>query len=234
MRRARPPAGPPPGPSTCCWAHGFASRRRRSRPATTPPAVGSPEGAHRRLGLRPPDEVPNPREATPNRKHGRRAATRQSWRFAGVSSRSGARSDSLKIVVSPVRVRVSPLDEVPANRPLRRSRRLRSCVAATRHKSPRSPKRTPQTRTPRASAPPVARTLTRARGLRDHRQMLVPRVEHMRCTGNETRVGLSPRYASTPRTAQGSARDDPFHTWARALRARSPRSDGSTTRRARG
>jgi hypothetical protein len=32
----------------------------------TPPAVGSPEAAHRRLGLRQPDEVPNPREATPN------------------------------------------------------------------------------------------------------------------------------------------------------------------------
>jgi hypothetical protein len=57
------------------------------------------------LGLHALHGVPNPPESTPTSRHGRRAATPQSGRFAGISCRPSAGDDSLKIVVLPVRVR---------------------------------------------------------------------------------------------------------------------------------
>jgi hypothetical protein len=51
-----------------------------------------------------------------NRRHRAGTALIGTGRFAGLSRSTSTYRDSLKIVVSPVRVRVSPSQEVPANR----------------------------------------------------------------------------------------------------------------------
>jgi hypothetical protein len=70
---------------------------------------------------------------------------------------SDARIAQLKIMVSPVRVRVSPSHERPGNRVPFLARQPAPAVAATRHHLAQSPKRKSQTRSQRGPPSPIAR-----------------------------------------------------------------------------
>jgi hypothetical protein len=100
-------------------------RRRGSRPGQRDCPTGAPRaprstqrrlvGGLCRLGLRGARGVPNPRGTARNRGH-RNAVVRARTmpNLQAFHGEESARADSLKIVVSPVRVRVSPSEEMPA------------------------------------------------------------------------------------------------------------------------
>ena len=100
-------------------------RRRGSRPGQRDCPTGAPRaprstqrrlvGGLCRLGLRGARGAPNPRGTARNRGH-RNAVVRARTmpNLQAFHGEESAHADSLKIVVSPVRVRVSPSEEMPA------------------------------------------------------------------------------------------------------------------------
>jgi hypothetical protein len=97
--------------------------RRTHGRSTFPVAAVRPRLTGTSTPPQSPKRAPNQPEVTGSR----RGITAEKVTFAGLSCASTRRVDSLNIVVSPVRVRVSPSQEVPANRPI-------SCRnVATRH-----------------------------------------------------------------------------------------------------
>jgi hypothetical protein len=134
------------GAAPVCSASGTNAPSRHGRATHGPPrqaAKRAPSSTvaagSESLGLRPPDEVPNPHRAGRNHGHMTSAAlsnnrTNEQLRIAGVSLAALGYGDSLTIVVSPVRVLVSRFSRHPALRPFRGTP-SDSCIASDKRAS---------------------------------------------------------------------------------------------------
>jgi hypothetical protein len=92
-------------------SHKPAAEKDCDRPEAAPPSAMSMTatvGSLCRVGLRGARGVPNRRETLRHRRHRDGITRTTTTGFAGISWRRIARDDSLKIMGSPVRVRVSP------------------------------------------------------------------------------------------------------------------------------
>jgi hypothetical protein len=149
---------------------GLGPERRTQRRSTIPDGGG---GASAHWDFDPSAE--SPMRAKPNESDGNLPAVsrpRPSL-FAGLSLPGQRQGDSLRIVVSPVRVRVSPSREVPASSPLSRGHRLfRVSGGAPRMRAnpPTASGRRPTKRSTRGSARSKASSLLLFDGCRRRRR----------------------------------------------------------------